>query len=90
MSFVPLHLHSEYSILNSTLSIDAMVSRAKQEGFKAIALTDEGNLFGAVEFFTACTKAQIKPIIGCEVRLAPQSRLDKSEGPQSPERLPSK
>jgi DNA polymerase III subunit alpha len=83
LSYVPLHLHSEYSILNSTLSIDAMVSRAKEEGFTSIALTDEGNLFGAVEFFTACTKAHIKPIIGCELRLAPQSRLEKKRSSQN-------
>lgn len=83
MSYVPLHLHSEYSILNSTLSIDAMVAKAKQEGLSALALTDEGNLFGAVEFFTACTKAHIKPIIGCELRLAPSSRLEKKRSSQN-------
>lgn len=83
MSYVPLHLHSEYSILNSTLSIDTMVARAKEEGFTALAITDEGNLFGAVEFFTACTKAHIKPIIGCELRLAPISRLEKKRSSQN-------
>jgi DNA polymerase III subunit alpha len=82
LSYVPLHLHSEYSILNSTLSIDAVVAKAKDNGCQSLAITDEGNLFGAVEFFNACTKAGIKPIIGCELRLAPESRHDKKRSSQ--------
>ncbi len=83
MSYVPLHIHSEYSILNSTLSVDKLVSKAKEFGIKSLGLVDEGNLFGAVEFFTACTKARIKPLIGCEFKVAPGSRIEKKRSIQN-------
>ena len=83
MSYVPLHIHSEYSILNSTLSVDKLVSKAKEFGIKSLGLVDEGNLFGAVEFFTACTKAHIKPLIGCEFKVAFGSRLEKKRSIQN-------
>lgn len=77
MSWVPLHVHSQYSILDSTASIPALVKSCKQFNIPAIALTDHGNLFGMVEFYKACKAEKIQPIIGCELWVAPTSRLDK-------------
>jgi len=88
MTFIPLHVHSQYSILNSTASIDDLVEKAKAASLSALALTDEGNMFGAVEFFKACKSAKIKPIIGCELHLAPNSRLDKKRIPGTPAGFP--
>lgn len=81
MSWVPLHSHSQYSILDAVASIPEIVKKAKTFGLPALALTDHGNLFGAVEFYKACKKAEIKPIIGCEVYVAPGSRFDKVKHP---------
>jgi len=79
MGWVPLHVHSQYSILDASAPIDDIVGRAGAFGMPAVALTDHGNLFGAVEFYKACQKAKIKPIIGCEVYVAPGSRHDKKK-----------
>ena len=79
MSYVPLHVHSQYSILNSTLSVKVIVKKAKTEGLSAVALTDSGNLYGAVEFYKSCRAADISPIIGCEIRMAPGSRFEKKK-----------
>lgn len=76
--FVHLHLHSEYSLLDGACRIKDIPKRAKELGQKAVALTDHGNMFGAVEFYKACKSEGIKPIIGCEVYLAPNSRHEKS------------
>lgn len=65
-SFVPLHVHSHYSLLRALPKIGDLVARAKQEGVEALALTDLGNLYGAIEFYKACKDAGIKPIIGLE------------------------
>lgn len=81
MSFVPLHVHSQYSILDSTISISALAHKAKEQNTPALALTDSGNLYGAVDFFKACKEAGIKPIIGCELLVAPTSRLEKKKVP---------
>jgi DNA polymerase-3 subunit alpha len=67
--FVHLHVHSQYSILDGAASIAALVNKAKDDGMKAMALTDHGNMFGAKEFHATCKKAEIKPIIGCEAYL---------------------
>lgn len=77
MSWVALHVHSQYSILDSTISIPKLVAQAKAFQMPAIALTDSGNLYGAVEFFKACKEAGIKPIIGCELHVATGSRFEK-------------
>ncbi len=77
-NFVHLHLHSEYSLLDGACRIKDIPKRAKELGQKAVALTDHGNMFGAVEFYKACKSEGIKPIIGCEVYLAPNSRHEKS------------
>lgn len=78
MTFVHLHGHSQYSILDASTSIDGIAERAAKEGMPAVALTDHGNLYGAVEFFKACKGAGVKPIIGCELYMAPGSRLERS------------
>ena len=75
--FVHLHVHSEYSLLDGMCRIKDLPKRAKELGMKAIALTDHGVMFGAVSFFKECKKEGIKPIIGCEVYVAPHSRFEK-------------
>ncbi len=77
-SFVHLHLHSEYSLLDGACRIADIPARAKACGHDAVALTDHGVLYGAIAFDAACRKAGIKPIIGCEVYVAPGTRFDKS------------
>ncbi|MDN3509567.1 MAG: DNA polymerase III subunit alpha [Candidatus Neptunochlamydia sp.] len=77
MVWTPLHVHSQYSILDSTASVSALAEKAKELGMEALALTDFCNMFGVVDFFKVCSKAKIKPIIGCEVMVAPFSRTDK-------------
>ncbi len=88
MTWIPLHVHSQYSILNSTAAIDDLVEKAKSCSVSALALTDEGNMYGAVEFFKACKGAKIQPIIGCELHLAPGSRFDKKRIPGTPAGFP--
>jgi DNA polymerase-3 subunit alpha len=79
--FVHLRAHSQYSILDACASPQDLVQRAVEDGMSALALTDHGNLFGVVDFYKACKEAKIKPILGCEVYVAPQSRLNKSKLP---------
>ena len=75
--FVHLHLHSEYSLLDGACRIKELVLRVKELGQKAVAVTDHGNMFAAVEFYNECLAQGIKPIIGCEVYVAPRTRFDK-------------
>ncbi len=75
--FVHLHVHSEYSLLDGMSRIKDLPVRAKELGMKAIALTDHGVMYGAVDFYKECKKNDIKPIIGCEVYVATRSRFDK-------------
>jgi len=77
MSWIPLHCHSQYSVLDASATIEGIAEKAAEFGMPAVALTDHGNLYGAVDFALACQKAGVKPIIGCEVYVAPKSRLDK-------------
>lgn len=77
--FIPLHLHTEYSLLDGAIKIDELVKQASAYKMPAVAITDHGNLFGAVEFYKKASKAGIKPIIGCEVYVAPNSRFDRSK-----------
>jgi DNA polymerase-3 subunit alpha len=79
--FVHLHCHSHYSLLDGATRINEMVARAKAHGQPAIAITDHGNMFGAVEFYSAAKKAGVKPIIGCELYLAGNSRFVKEASP---------
>ncbi|NLF33127.1 MAG: DNA polymerase III subunit alpha [Planctomycetes bacterium] len=78
--FVHLHVHSHYSLLDGGSSIKALVKQAARLGMDALALTDHGNLFGAIEFYNACRDAGIKPILGMEAYIAPTSRFDRSSG----------
>ncbi len=78
-NFVHLHNHTEYSFLDGAIRIKNLVARAREFGMPALAITDHGGLFGAVEFFNACLAEGIKPILGFEAYVAPQSRLDKAK-----------
>ena len=71
-SFVHLHVHSEYSLLDSTARIEELVEQAARLGMKALAITDHAVMYGVIPFYKACRKAGIHPIIGCEVNLAPE------------------
>ncbi|MDR3578393.1 MAG: DNA polymerase III subunit alpha [Oryzomonas sp.] len=75
--FVHLHLHTQYSLLDGAIRVEDLVHKAEDYHMPALAITDHGNMFGAVEFYLKCKKAGIKPIIGCEVYLAPESRYSK-------------
>jgi len=77
--WVPLHVHSQYSILDATASVYDIAKKAQHFGMPAVALTDHGNLFGAVDFYKACKDAKVKPIVGCEINVAPASRLEKKK-----------
>lgn len=76
-TFVHLHTHSEYSLLDGAARLEAMITRARELGMEALALTDHGVMYGVVDFYKLCRKHGIKPIIGCEVYLARRSRFDK-------------
>ncbi len=78
MTFVHLHNHTHYSLLDGLTKIDELVERAKDQGSPAVAITDHGNLYGVIEFYQKCKKEGIKPIIGAELYLAKKSRLDKN------------
>src|SRR6476620_8065660 len=75
--FVHLHLHTEYSLLDGANRIPEVMQKAKEYGMPAVAMTDHGNLFGAIEFFQEAKKAEMKPIIGCEVYMAPGAHTDR-------------
>ena len=77
--FVHLHVHSDYSLLDGASSIKKLVATAKELGQTALALTDHGNMFGALRFFRECKAQGIKPVIGCEVYVANGSRFGKPE-----------
>ncbi|HEX9160896.1 MAG TPA: DNA polymerase III subunit alpha [Thermoanaerobaculia bacterium] len=78
MSFVHLHLHTEYSLLDGASRPELLARKVSQLGMPACAITDHGNMFGAVEFYNAMKKVGVKPIIGCEMYVAYGSRLDKA------------
>jgi DNA polymerase III subunit alpha len=78
--FVHLHLHTEYSLLDGACRLDKLVDKAHELKFPALAITDHGGMFGAVDFYQAARAKGIKPIIGCEVYVAPGSRLEKKQG----------
>ena len=78
--FVHLHVHSHYSLLDGCAQVDALVEGAKAAGMDALALTDHGNLFGAMEFYQAATAAGVKPILGMEAYISPTTRGDRSMG----------
>jgi DNA polymerase III subunit alpha len=83
MSFVHLHVHTQYSLLDGANKIGPLLEHVKKSGMPAIAITDHGNMFGAVEFFSKATQQGIKPIIGCEAYMAPGSRTDRTQTARS-------
>ncbi len=87
MSFAHLHLHSEYSLLDGACRVEEIPRRAKECGHSAVALTDHGVMYGAVSFWRACKKENVKPIIGCEVYVAPGSRFSKTTADAHPYHL---
>lgn len=76
--FVHLHVHTEFSLLDGACRISKLMERAKAIGQKAVAITDHGVMYGAIDFYKAAKNAGIKPIIGCEVYIAPRTRFDKT------------
>jgi len=76
--FVHLHLHTQYSLLDGACQLDKLMAKAKEFRMPALAMTDHGNLFGAVDFYALANKEGIKPIIGCEVYIAPGSRFERT------------
>jgi len=82
--WVPLHQHSQYSILDAAASVEGIAKKAKELSLPAVALTDHGNMHGAIDFYKACQEVDVKPIIGCEVYMAPTSRFEKKKlGPNT-------
>ncbi len=77
-NFVHLHVHTDYSLLDGACRIDRLMDRATELGMKSLALTDHGNLYGAIEFYNQAKAKGIKPLIGCELYLAPGSRLERA------------
>src|SRR3989338_7738002 len=76
--FVHLHLHTQYSLLDGAITIEALCNKAKEYQMPAVAITDHGGMFGAIEFYEQATKKGIKPIVGCEVYIQSEgSRFDK-------------
>jgi DNA polymerase-3 subunit alpha len=78
--FIHLHTHSHYSLLDGLSKVETMVSIAKDAGMPAMAITDHGNMYGAIEFYKECKKVGLKPIIGCEVYVAERKMTDKEPG----------
>src|SRR5580704_4784451 len=70
--FVHLHVHSEYSMLRSTVRINSLIKKAQELGQTALALTDHGNMFGMLEFYYAAQKAGLKAVIGCDLYMTPE------------------
>lgn len=79
MTWVPLHVHSQYSILDCSAPVSQIAKRAAAYGMPAAAITDHGNLYGSVEFYKACKEVKVKPIVGCEIFVAPDSRHEKKK-----------
>ena len=77
MSFTHLHVHTQYSLLDGSCKIGEIVNRAKELGMKNLAITDHGNMYGVIDFYRAAKAADINPVIGCEVYVAPGSRFEK-------------
>src|SRR6266446_590285 len=77
-SFVHLHLHTEYSLLDGAIRVKELMKKAQEFKMPAVAVTDHGNLFGAIEFYQEAKNAGVKPIIGCEAYIAPRSHKDRS------------
>lgn len=77
--FTHLHVHTQYSILDGAANIERLVDKARESGMNALAITDHGNMYGVLKFFNQAKKSGIKPIIGCEVYIAKESRFKKEK-----------
>ena len=86
MSFAHLHVHTEYSLLDGSNKIKECVARVKELGMDSVAITDHGVMFGVIDFYRAAKAEGIKPILGCEVYVAPGSRFDKEPGVRGEDR----
>ena len=75
--FVHLHVHSQYSLLDGAIRISDLLDKCKEYDMDAVAITDHGTMFGSLEFYVKAKKAGIKPIVGCEFYIAPESRTIK-------------
>ena len=80
MNFTHLHVHTEYSLLDGSAKINEIVARAKELGMDSLAITDHGVMYGVIDFYRACKREGIRPVIGCEVYVAPGSRFHKEGG----------
>ncbi|MCD8082931.1 MAG: DNA polymerase III subunit alpha [Clostridiales bacterium] len=80
MAFTHLHVHTEYSLLDGSCKIKELAARAKELGMDSLAITDHGVMYGVIDFYRACREAGIRPIIGCEIYVAPGSRFDREPG----------
>ena len=80
MAFVHLHVHTEFSLLDGACRIGGLIARVKELGQDAVAITDHGVMYGVVDFYKAAKAAGVKPIIGCEVYVAPRSMSDRVHG----------
>jgi DNA polymerase III subunit alpha len=88
MTWIPLNVHSQFSILDSTASVSALAEKAASYSIPSLGLTDQGNLYGAVDFYKACKAAGVKPILGCEIWMAPGSRFEKKKAVGIPNGFP--
>ncbi|RLD58223.1 MAG: hypothetical protein DRJ05_08375, partial [Bacteroidetes bacterium] len=77
--FTHLHVHTQYSILDGAANISKLIKKTKELGMKALAITDHGNMYGVLKFFNEAKKQGIKPIFGCEVYVATESRFKKEK-----------
>ena len=80
MAFTHLHVHTEYSLLDGSNKIKDYVSKVKELGMNAAAITDHGVMYGCIDFYNECLEQGIKPILGCEVYVSPESRFDREAG----------
>ena len=80
MKFTHLHTHSHYSLLQALPKLPELIAAAKKDGMEALALTDNGNMYGTIEFYKECQKQGVKPIIGVDAYLASRTRFDKQAG----------
>ncbi len=76
--FVHLHVHTQYSLLDGAIRIDSLLEQARAFGMEAVSITDHGTMFGVLEFYTKAKKADLRPIIGCEIYVAPRTIHDKT------------
>jgi len=83
-AFVHLHVHTEYSLLDGMCRIPQLIARAKQLGMTSIAITDHGNMYGVIDFYTAARAAGLKPIIGCELYVSPTTRSSRDASSRNP------